>query len=133
MVCIYCHGDTKVINSRLQIKRNNVWRRRKCLECGAITSTTEAVDLARSISVRRKMKIEPFERDKLMLSVYNSLRHRKSALGDSTAITETVIAGLLKTQITHAVIDSEHIKELAIKSLSNFDKAAATSYQAFHS
>jgi hypothetical protein len=67
-----------------------------------------------------------------MLSIYESLRHRPSAVNDAAALVETVIAMLLKSYVTQAAIDCEHIKHVTHTVLSNFDKPAATSYQAFH-
>jgi hypothetical protein len=67
----------------------------------------------------------------LLLSVYDSLRHRKAATADATALTETIVARLYP-HIADATLQRSDVIEVATKVLSNFDKAAATSYQAFH-
>lgn len=131
MVCIYCGGKTQVTNSRHQKQANNVWRRRKCLECSAIFSTIEQPDLSQALSVRRTTHLEPFQRDLLFVSVYESLKHRKTALADATAITNTIIAQL-RPFITQGILTIEHITEVSGAVLENFDTAAATHYRAYH-
>lgn len=51
MKCIYCGHKTVVINSRLQLKPNQVWRRRQCLACQQIFSSLEGVDWSQAIRV----------------------------------------------------------------------------------
>ena len=131
MNCIYCGGDTSVENSRHQKRRNGVWRRRQCKDCHTIFTTTEDLDLAGSIIVSTKNLSEPFSRDKLFLSIHDSLKHRKSALQDATELTDTVLAQVLTT-ITSARLDSSEIAKRCHQTLLKFDDAAATHYAAFH-
>ena len=131
MVCIYCGSNTHVTNSRHQKRANQVWRRRKCLTCGAIFSTTEGADTSQALSVQKKDGLEPFSRDMLLLSVYDSLRHRKSALEDATALTGTIISTLTPLA-DNAVLDRDVITTVTTTVLQRFDKPAATSYRAFH-
>jgi transcriptional regulator NrdR family protein len=132
MVCIYCGGNTQVINSRLQKRLNHVWRRRKCLECGAIVSTHEqtAYDAAWRVKTS-KAKLIPFNRDKLFLSLYKSLEHRPSAMTDASALTDTIISKL-QPKTVQGVLESSTIVETTQKTLNNFDKAAGVHYAAFH-
>ena len=131
MKCVYCGGDTQVTNSRHQKRVNQVWRRRKCQSCGAIFSTTEGADTSQALSVQKKNGLEPFSRDMLLLSVYDSLRHRKTALQDATALTATIISMLTPLADT-AVIDRDVIATVTSTVLQRFDKPAASHYQAFH-
>ena len=131
MVCIYCGNETKVVNSRPQKRLNRVWRRRTCLNCGTTFTSTEAVDLSGSVTVRDIKLLEPFQRDKLLMSIYDSLKHRKSALSDATGLTDTVISQLYPL-MSDAVIEKTVITEVTSVVLQRFDKAAATHYQAFH-
>lgn len=131
MVCIYCGGDTHVKNSRLQKKANQVWRRRACVKCGAIFSTLESPDFDRSIVVQKASHLEPFSRDILFISIYDSLKHRQTAVSDATAVTATVIAKLLK-RTGDAQLDRAQIVKTAQLALARFDKAAAVHYAAFH-
>ena len=131
MVCIYCSAETKVTNSRHQKRLNQVWRRRKCLNCGAIFSTTEGANTSQALSVLKKNGLEPFSRDTLFISVYDSLRHRKTVLDDATALTSTIISTLTPLA-TDAVIDRDVIATVTTTVLGRFDKPAASHYQAFH-
>lgn len=131
MVCVYCGSETKVSNSRLQKKANQVWRRRVCLQCDAIFTTREAVDVTRALRIYKNKQYEPFSRDTLLLSVYDSLRHRKTATADATALTETIMSRLLP-RIADATLQRQDVLEVTTGVLARFDKAAATSYQAFH-
>lgn len=132
MNCICCSSDTKVVNSRPQKRINGIWRRRQCLLCNAIFTSIEKADLTGSIAVQSQKAIQPFNRDKLFLSIYESCKHRPKAVDEASGLTDTVISKLLpKTK--GAVIEVEQIKEVALKSLKNFDRAAFTYYQAYHS
>jgi transcriptional regulator NrdR family protein len=132
MVCIQCGAETKVVNSRLQKRLNQVWRRRKCTSCGIIFTTNEVTDYGGSIAVRdHRGTLTPFSRDKLLLSLYASLQHRESAAQDATALSDTVISRIL-TQSQHSVIDDQNIVNTAYLVLLRFDKVAAVHYEAFH-
>lgn len=131
MVCIYCKQDTRVVNSRPQKRTNRVWRRRTCTVCGTTFTSVEAIDLSGSITVKDAKALTPFQRDKLFMSVYDSLKHRKTALSDATGLTDTVVGKLLPL-MKDAILDKSDIAGTATEVLKRFDKAAATYYQAFH-
>ena len=131
MVCPYCGHETNVNNSRHQKRLNQVWRRRKCSSCGAIFTTTEAVDLSGALRIRMATGLEPFSRDTLLLSIYESLKHRKSAINDSGALTSTIISALYPLA-EDTIIDRDVVTTVTASVLERFDKVAATHYQAFH-
>lgn len=131
MNCVYCQGDTKVVNSRHQKKLNRVWRRRTCLACGATFTSSERIDLSGSITVRDIKRLEPFQRDKLFMSIFDSLKHRKTALNDATGLTDTVITQLY-SHMQDAVLDKHQIIHTVTAVLQRFDKPASISYSAFH-
>lgn len=131
MVCIYCSNETRVINSRPQKRLNRVWRRRTCMTCGTTFTSSEAIDLRGSITVRDISRLQPFQRDKLFMSIHDSLKHRKTALSDATSLTDTVISKLYPL-MRDAILDKSDIIKITIGILSRFDKAAATMYGAFH-
>jgi transcriptional repressor NrdR len=133
MVCIHCHGDTQVTNSRPQKRNNQIWRRRQCLRCKSIFSTHESADFPSIWRVRGVTgSLEPFSRDKLLVSLFVSLQHRKTALKDAGALADTVISKL-SDHVTDAVISGQAIAQVAQVALNRFDKAASTHYGAFHS
>lgn len=132
MVCLYCGGETQVVNSRPQQKLKQVWRRRKCVVCGSIFTTSERIDLTKSLLIRKSnQKLEGFTREKLLLSIYTSLGHRKNAVSDSIAITETIVSRLLKS-INQPIVDVETLIKLSHDVLRHFDTAASVHYNAYY-
>lgn len=75
--------------------------------------------------------MEPFERDKLYISIVSALGHRRDAVTISKAITATVIAKLLKTA-QGACVNREMICMVVISTLKSFDTPAAVQYEAYH-
>ncbi len=132
MVCLHCGSETKVNNSRHQKKRNQVWRRRECLECHALFTTEEIVQFSNSLRVLNNSKMSVFSRDKLFLSIYESCKHRKRAITDATSLTESVIARLI-SQHSNGNIDSDSIVQITLVILNRFDKVSAIHYQSYHS
>ncbi len=132
MNCLYCKAKTEVVNSRVQKRSNQVWRRRQCLSCRASFTTRETIDLSLGLSVKTNSgQILPFSRDKLFLDVYDSLKHRKTAKNDATALTETVLSKLYK-HMSNGLVDTAVITDIASKTLKRFDRAAGVIYQANH-
>lgn len=133
MVCVYCSNDTRVTNSRLQKRQNQIWRRRQCLSCGAVFSTTEAVTYGNALAVQNGTShITPFSRDLLFLSIYESCRHRTQAAADAAALTDTVIAKLHRLQESPGSLDRDTIVLAASETLKAFDAVACVHYLAFH-
>lgn len=131
MVCIYCGSETNVTNSRHQKRLNHVWRRRKCQVCKAIFSTTESADAVSALRINSVGNLQPFLRDNLLLSVYDSLRHRKSALMDATSLTATIVSNMYDLA-DNGVIERDAVVTVTGAVLERFDKVAAIHYKAFH-
>ncbi len=132
MVCIYCNSETQVVNSRLQRRANQVWRRRKCLACKSVFSSLERADLARSLAFRTSQNaIRPFSRDILFISVYEALKHRKQAVSEAGALTDTIL-GKLRKLIKDGSVGRQEVVSVTQTILKRFDKAASVQYGAFH-
>jgi transcriptional repressor NrdR len=132
MVCIYCGGDTQVTNSRLQKKSNQVWRRRKCQACQGLFTSIEAANLPSSLLFKRDEEhLGPFQRDILLISIYESCRHRKQAVEAATALTDTVL-GKLRHKVKDASLKRQDVIKVTADVLKHYDKAAYTSYLAYH-
>ncbi|HTE58563.1 MAG TPA: hypothetical protein VK694_07535 [Verrucomicrobiae bacterium] len=101
------------------------------MTCGAVFTTLEAVDVSQALRLRRGKHFEPFSRDRLLLSVHDSLKHRKTATEDASALTGTIMSHLYP-HITDASLDREILVKTSTDVLGRFDKVAATHYQAFH-
>ncbi len=132
MVCVYCGGDTRVSNSRLQVKANRTWRRRVCLRCKNVFTTLEAAELPTTLLFKDKMgNLWPFERDILYISVYEACRHRKSPTSDSSSLVDTIVSKLMH-KVLSATIDRSQVLDTVSVVLRNFDNAAYVHYQAYH-
>lgn len=132
MVCIQCGGQTQVINSRHQKRANQVWRRRQCKQCGAVFTSEESAAYGASWAVQGPSgALQPFSRDKLLLSLHRSLQHRPTALADAGGLADTIIKKLSGV-VTDGVIESRAIVNTVQVALNRFDKAASVSYSAFY-
>jgi transcriptional regulator NrdR family protein len=132
MVCIYCAAPTQVVNSRLQRRANHIWRRRKCVGCGAVFTTEERAALHSSLMIENTRKqLLPFSRDHLFASVHDSCKHRPTGIDDATALTHTIIAKLMSVQ-QDGVVHLHDIARTAHQVLARFDRAAAAVYAAYH-
>jgi hypothetical protein len=67
----------------------------------------------------------------LFLSLYDSLRHRKTAPNDAAALTDTLI-GKLAACIENGVLQRHALIREATEVLNRFDNVAVTHYTAFH-
>lgn len=133
MVCIYCAGKTSVTNSRPSKRIPGTWRRRQCSLCNAIFTSRETADLTQTLIVEgNDGSIKPFSRDKLFISLYMSCRHRKAALEDAEALTDTVIARILRTNHTTGTLTKTSVTDVSQKVLQKFDSVAATYYAAYY-
>ncbi len=131
MVCVYCSGPTQVINSRWQKRLNRIWRRRRCKSCASVFTTNEAPDNALAFRVASSGSLQAFDRDKLFISIYDSLRHRPSPLEDARSLTATVTSRLSK-KAHRATIELTDIIVTTADTLKRFDRAAYTYYTAHH-
>lgn len=134
MVCIYCHSETEVYNSRERKRTPSVWRRRRCIACVAQFSTEELPDYQTSlVTVSQDQSLHAFSRDRLFLSLHKSLSHRKDTLNSSTELTKTIIAKLLRNKTAKdGTIDTRDIATTAYQILKRYDPLAASTYKAYH-
>lgn len=131
MVCLYCKHKTRIINSRSQIRLNQVWRRRKCENCNAIFSTHEIIDYDATWTVKSSDKLIPFSKDKLYQSIFKCCQHRPHAIIETKELTNTVIGKLFKHS-KHGLLTNQTIIEVTQVVLNRYDKTANMQYIAFH-
>ena len=132
MVCIYCGGSTKVTNSRASKKGVSVWRRRECTDCRRIVSTREYIDLHSALRMKKTNgSLEPFLRDKLLMSIHSSLSHRKTAYTDATELTDTSLRELTRSH-TNGIISKKALTVSVHRILNHFDNAAGVYYEAHY-
>lgn len=130
MVCPYCKKDSHVTNSRLQKRSNSVWRRRACGSCGAIWTSLERIEYATIWRVRKDGHLLEFRPETLLISLYEALKHKKTADIDAKYIYDTVIAKLAAKNTPE--LPAELITRTAHDILRRYDKVAASLYLVTH-
>jgi transcriptional repressor NrdR len=133
MKCIYCDfKKTDVINSRKTKNATVVWRRRKCLKCYEIFTTSEhAYDNNVFVIKRNKYKTRMIY-EKLFVSIFMSFQHTKYFDGGNTALKCKKISDLVTKKILSLrkkVIHSRDIIFIVYKELLKVDKFAAEKYK----
>jgi hypothetical protein len=68
----------------------------------------------------------------LFVAVLDSLRHRKTATSDATALTDTILKHLPDCAESDGSINRDKLVLLTAGTLSRFDNAAGVHYRAFH-
>lgn len=132
MVCIYCSKKTKTTISRSSTNTPKTWRRHKCLTCKALFTTRELPDWSLSISVSQNNgQISPYSTDKVFVSVFRSLSHRKSPVEDSRGIATTITESVCQLQ-RNGVISKGELQKTISKILHRFDNVARVHYDAHH-
>lgn len=132
MFCIICGSDTNVTNSRSGKKNPSVWRRRNCSNCKNTFTTREKPELSLEIKVKKRSgKFEAFSEDILLISIINSLSHRKDRVRLARELTDTILAKVIP--LNEPVIESKTIYESAYTVIKRFDSAAAVFYKSHHS
>jgi len=131
MVCIYCGNQTKVTNSRLQKRNNQVWRRRECLVCHAVFTTHEAIELESALSVSLNGQFSPFMPDLLLKELVLVLKDRKDVYTASREVLGTVVAKLLALP-QKPVFEPPDISKTTSEVLKRFDRQAYLRYAADH-
>jgi len=131
MVCIYCGGETKVTNSRLQKRSNQVWRRRECLACQSVFTTHEAIEFESALTVERAGQTQAFMPDLLLIDLSMALKDRKDAYTASREVQATVIRLLLSLP-QKPVFKPKDISATAATVLKRFDRRAYLRYVADH-
>lgn len=94
-------------------------------------SSSESANYDSAWIVWRGKRAAPFLRDKLLLSLYKSCEHRRSAISDAGSLVQTVI-NKLQLQIVDGSISAAEIGRVAQVALNRFDRAASSHYAAHH-
>ncbi len=131
MVCVYCGAATQVINSRLQKRNNQVWRRRKCQKCHSIFTTHELPELEKIFQVDKNGALVPFSADILFTEVLLALQDRKNCYSEARELTGTIISKLLHTS-RDFILSAEQISRISAEVLKRFNRRGWLRYVAEH-
>jgi transcriptional regulator NrdR family protein len=110
-------------------KTGQKWRRHKCSGCNALFTSIEDYLLDACLIVKSKNdKPEPFCRDKLFLSIYQSISHLDNSVYVAGELTQTIINKLLAKKPLAPVISTSDITCAALTVLKRYNAAAAVYY-----
>lgn len=121
MKCPFCNtlkkqSKTDVINSRKGKSGDEVWRRRQCLTCNEVFTTTEHFSYDSLFVIKRNLTRKRFVYEKLFVSILNAISTGKGRdQGDDAVYAKN---------ITHHVI--EKLFEIKSKYISTKDILRAT-------
>ena len=132
MRCPFCgEEDTKVIDSRSIEGRKK--RRRACLKCGKRFTTFESVERPLVMVAKRDGSFEPFNRNKLLAGIYNSIKKCPVKMEAVNGIVEEIEAELANEMLT--VVSPDRIGSMVMERLQKIDPVAyvrfASVYLAF--
>ncbi|MEM8694467.1 MAG: transcriptional regulator NrdR [Pseudomonadota bacterium] len=123
MRCPFCaHDSSQVKDSRPTEDGTTIRRRRQCEGCGARFTTFERIQLRELTVIKSKDRREPFDRDKIHLSV--SLACRKRGVGPEQI--DQLVSGIQRQLETsgETEIKSKRIGEMVMEGLQQLDSVA---------
>lgn len=119
MKCPNC-GSSQifVVNSRSTKEETQIWRRRKCADCGERFTTHETIDLSHLVVVKKSGKRERYSRAKLYSGIFwsthgSKIIDKQKFVDETTSQIERKILFLKKK-----VISTEEIAEIVLRQLS---------------
>ena len=135
MVCPFCGSiKTSVRNSRHTSRKNQVWRRRNCEECGRTFTTREKVELEFLEVLNEDGSSEPFLRSKLITSVIKACDHLPEAVDNAFALVETAEKKiLLDVPAKSNRIEATEIFEAISSVLKLYEPLAHLKYLSYYS
>ena len=132
MRCPWCgYEDTKVIDSRSVEGKKR--RRRNCTQCGKRFTTYEIVERPLLMVAKRDGSFEPFNRNKLIGGIVNSIKKRPVKMEQVNALVDEIEAELANEMVS--TISPDRIGTMVMERLRKIDTVAyvrfASVYMAF--
>jgi transcriptional repressor NrdR len=127
MRCPFCgHLESQVKDSRPSEDGAAIRRRRNCPECGGRFTTFERVQLRELTILKRSGRRTPFDRDKLVNSLFIALRKRPV---DAERV-ERMVSGIVRQleSMGESELPSHVVGELVMKALKSLDEVAYVRY-----
>ena len=131
MHCPFCNEiDTKVIDSRLVGEGKQVRRRRECIVCGERFTTYEIAELVMPRVIKRNEARQPFDEEKLRLSMRRALQKRSVGVDDLEASVQRIMHKL--RAIGEREVASGVIGEIVMEELRKLDQVAYVRYASIY-
>lgn len=121
MRCPWCgEEDTKVIDSRSVEGKKK--RRRCCTKCGKRFTTFECVERPLLMVAKRDGSFEPFNRNKLMGGIFNSIKKRPVKMEQVNELVDEIEAELANEMVP--TVSPDRIGSMVMERLMNIDPVA---------
>jgi transcriptional repressor NrdR len=129
MKCPFCRGETTdVFNTRPTKFGTQIWRRRRCLDCGESFTTYEQVDLGFLKVIKKSGKKERYSRAKLFSGIYGAFLDINAKQNTVDAVTDTVEAKLLDSKLPEMPVNE--VADIVLQTLKHYNTAAFVRYLA---
>ncbi len=123
MRCPYCgENRDKVVDSRTSKEGAATRRRRECLDCGERFTTYEYVEQLEVAIIKKDMRREPFDRQKLVSGIQSACKKRPVSMESIAEIVDRVQHRI--EQDPRGEIESIKVGELVMDELSKIDQIA---------
>ena len=120
MHCPFCsHDDTQVKDSRPSDDGASIRRRRECSQCGGRFTTFERIQLRDMVVIKTGDRRQPFNRDKIMVSMEMALRKRPVDEEQLEKAANSIVRQL--ESMGESEVPSNKIGELVMQSLAQLD------------
>ena len=123
MRCQFCgYLDSKVIDSRPTEEGSSIRRRRECLRCGRRFTTYEKIETSPVMIVKKDMRREPFNPDKIKKGLVAACQKRPVSMKDIDAVVEKVEKLVYSTGEDE--LSSRRLGEAVMDELKTLDEVA---------
>lgn len=95
-------------------------------------TTIEQADLASSIRIVETGSLKPYNRDQLLMNVYEACKHRLKPVEDAQALVLTITSDIVRAVDERGTISQDKVSEIIKTILQRFDPVAATVYMAYN-
>ncbi len=121
MECPYCHKPVTVVTNSRPTKENaQIWRRRRCVNCKAVFTTHEVIDLSHLVVIKKSGQPEMYNHMKLYTGIYRATisktNNRAKKVDRTTLEVERELLFLKRKRI-----NSEDIGDIVLNKLKKVD------------
>ena len=125
MRCPNCGNlDDKVLESRTMVNGESIRRRRECLACGYRFTSYERIDEKPFMVIKRDLRRQPFEREKLEKGIARALEKRPVSSSMIEQISNDIEDLAVKKGRESREISTADLGELVLEKLYTIDKVA---------
>jgi transcriptional repressor NrdR len=125
MRCPNCGNlDDKVLESRTMVNGESIRRRRECLACGYRFTSYERIDEKPFMVIKRDLRRQPFEREKLEKGIARALEKRPVSTSMIEQISNDIEDLAVKKGRESREISTADLGELVLEKLYTIDKVA---------